>query len=72
MQDIKPGIYRHYKGKTYEVIGAALHSETDEAFVVYRALYGNYVLTIRPLAMFTEDVEKGDYKGPRFTLVKAF
>ncbi len=72
MQEIEPGIYRHYKGKPYEVIGVAVHSETDDAFVVYRALYGDYVLTIRPLAMFSEEVEKGDYKGPRFVLVKAF
>ncbi|MFQ5588299.1 MAG: DUF1653 domain-containing protein [Nitrospiria bacterium] len=72
MNDIKPGIYRHYKGNDYEVIGIAIHSETEEAHVVYRALYGDYTLCIRPKTMFAEDVEKPDYKGPRFKLVKAF
>lgn len=72
MSDIKPGIYRHYKGKDYEVIGVAVHSETEEAHVVYRALYGDYTLCIRPETMFAEDIEKAEYKGPRFKLVKAF
>lgn len=71
-QHILPGIYRHYKGKDYEVIGLALHSETDEAMVVYRALYGEYGLFVRPQAMFLEEVEKGDYTGPRFKLTKPF
>lgn len=69
---VKPGIYRHYKGQDYEVLGVAIHTETEEAHVVYRALYGDYTLCIRPLNMFIEDVEKVDYKGPRFTQVKVF
>ncbi len=69
---VKPGIYRHYKGKDYEVLGVAIHTETEEEHVVYRALYGNYTLCIRPLNMFIEAVEKKDYKGPRFKLLKYF
>ena len=48
------GHYRHYKGKEYEVIGVARHSETEEEFVVYRTLYGNFDLWVRPTAMFLE------------------
>jgi hypothetical protein len=54
--ELQPGIYRHYKGKLYEVIGVAQHSETLERLVVYRTLYGNFDLWVRPLAMFTERV----------------
>jgi len=54
---IKLGKYRHYKGNEYEVIGAARHSETLEDLVVYKALYGNYDLWVRPLNMFLEEVE---------------
>ena len=53
---IEPGRYRHYKGNEYEVIGEARHSETEEPFVVYRALYGEKGLWIRPLAMFFDSV----------------
>lgn len=59
---IKLGKYRHFKGNEYEVIGVASHSETLEQYVVYRALYGDYGLWIRPLAMFEETVIK-DGKG---------
>lgn len=48
----KEGIYRHYKGNLYEVIGVAQHSESEEFLVVYRALYGEYGLWVRPLEMF--------------------
>ncbi|MBV1786516.1 DUF1653 domain-containing protein [Marinobacterium sp. D7] len=54
--DLAPGIYRHYKGRDYEVIGTARHSETEEWMVVYRALYGDFGLWVRPLGMFVESV----------------
>lgn len=63
---VPPGIYRHYKGQQYEVLGVAKHSETEEEFVVYRALYGERGLWIRPLAMFVERVEKDGVSVPRF------
>lgn len=53
----KPGIYKHYKGNEYEVIDVARHSETDEWLVVYRPMYGERGLWVRPLAMFQECVE---------------
>ena len=68
----RPGIYRHYKGPLYEVLGVARHSETEEPLVVYRALYGDYGLWIRPLEMFTELVEVQGEPVPRFELEKAF
>lgn len=67
-----PGIYRHYKGQLYEVLGSARHSETEEHLVVYRALYGDYGLWTRPQAMFIECVTHEDITQPRFALVKAF
>jgi len=54
--ELAPGIYRHYKGNDYEVIGCARHSETEEWMVVYRTLYGDYSLWVRPLEMFTQSV----------------
>lgn len=51
-----PGRYRHYKGNFYEVLGVARHSETEEWLVIYRCLYGDFSLWVRPLAMFVEDV----------------
>ncbi|HSP31466.1 MAG TPA: DUF1653 domain-containing protein [Halomonas sp.] len=67
-----PGIYRHYKGNLYEVMGIAQHSESEEHVVVYRALYGDYGLWTRPLEMFTETVTKEGHSQPRFALEKAF
>lgn len=67
-----PGIYRHYKGSLYEVLGTARHSESEEPLVVYRALYGDYGLWVRPLAMFTESVTKEGRTQTRFALEKAF
>ena len=64
---IKPGRYRHYKGKAYEVIGCARHSETEEEFVVYRALYGKRGLWVRPLTMFLQRVMVDGKPVPRFT-----
>lgn len=65
-KEIKPGLYRHYKGKSYEVIGVACHSETKETFVVYRCLYGDFSLWVRPLAMFVEHVTVDGVDVPRF------
>lgn len=63
---IQPGRYRHYKGKDYEVLGVARHSETEDEFVVYRALYGDRNLWIRPAAMFLETVLVEGQTCPRF------
>jgi hypothetical protein len=63
---MKPGRYRHYKGKDYEVLGVARHSETEEEYVVYRPLYGAGGLWIRPLGMFLESVTIGEIVVPRF------
>ena len=65
--DIKPGRYRHFKGGEYEVIGVARHSETMEELVVYRALYGERGLWVRPAAMWLEVVERDGRRFPRFT-----
>ncbi len=70
MSTIKPGRYRHFKGNEYEVIGTARHSETLEELVVYRALYGDGGLWVRPAAMWTERVERDGYRGPRFVPVE--
>lgn len=63
---IEPGRYRHYKGKDYQVMGVARHSETLEELVVYRPLYGDRGLWVRPLQMFTETVEVDGEVMPRF------
>ena len=67
--DIKPGRYRHFKGNEYEVIGLARHSETMEPMVVYRALYGEGGLWVRPAAMWSEYVDRDGYQGPRFQYI---
>ena len=64
-----PGRYRHYKGGEYEVIGVARHSETDERLVVYRPLYGDSGLWVRPLAMFLETVTRDGETVPRFAYI---
>lgn len=71
MEEIRPGRYRHFKGNEYEVIGVAKHSETLEPMVVYRALYGEGGLWVRPAAMWNEQVEREDYSGPRFVYIEA-
>jgi hypothetical protein len=68
---IRPGRYRHFKGNEYEVIGVARDSETEAEFVVYRALYGERGLWIRPLAMFTEQIERDGRLRPRFEYIGA-
>ena len=64
--ELKPGRYRHYKGNDYQVLGVARHSETGETLVVYRCLYGDYSLWVRPLAMFTATVTVAGRQVPRF------
>ena len=64
------GIYKHYKGNLYEVIDVAKHSETEEEHVVYRTLYGDYSLWVRPLAMFIETVELDGQQVTRFEYVE--
>ena len=63
---VVPGRYRHYKGKLYELIGAARHSETLAPMVVYRPLYGEGALWVRPHAMFFESVQVEGQTLPRF------
>ena len=67
METIKPGRYRHFKGGEYEVIGLAKHSETREDMVVYRALYGERGLWVRPASMWNETVERDGETFRRFT-----
>lgn len=66
---LKLGKYKHYKGKEYEVLGLARHSETLEDLVVYRALYGEQALWVRPLKMFVGEVEIGGEKKLRFEYI---
>ena len=67
--DIKPGRYRHFKGNEYQVIGMARHSETEEEMVVYRPLYGEGELWVRPASMWCEQVERDGKVQPRFVYV---
>jgi hypothetical protein len=67
--ETRPGLYRHYKGLMYEVIGTARHSETLEPMTLYRALYGERGLWVRPAAMFGEEVEIAGVRQPRFAWV---
>jgi len=60
------GRYRHYKGGEYEVLGVVRHSETLEPMVLYRALYGERGLWVRPHAMFFETIEVNGIRQPRF------
>lgn len=66
LQPTPPGLYRHYKGLLYEVVGMARHSETLEPLTLYRALYGARELWVRPAAMFEETVVVGGRAVPRF------
>jgi hypothetical protein len=67
---IRPGIYQHYKGPEYRVYDICRHSETEETLVVYRCLYGNHDLWVRPLEMFTEEVEVDGKMIPRFRFIE--
>ena len=68
---IEPGIYRHFKGQFYAVDNIAKHSETDEYYVVYRALYGERGLWVRPLEMFDETIEREGVRLKRFAPASA-
>lgn len=70
MDTFRPGVYRHFKGNEYQLLGIARHSETMEELVVYRALYGERGLWVRPAAMWSERVERDGYSVPRFTFVR--
>lgn len=71
MYMLKKGIYRHYKGQLYQVLGTARHSETEEVLVVYQCLYGEYQLWLRPIDMFTETVTLSDGNvAPRFEFIQ--
>lgn len=67
--ELKKGKYRHFKGGEYELVDIAKHSETCEDMVVYRALYGEHGLWVRPAAMWTEEVNRDGYHGPRFIYI---
>ena len=67
---LEPGRYRHFKGGEYVVYGVATHSETEEPMVVYRPLYGEGKLWVRPLSMFEETVERNGETVPRFEFVE--
>ena len=67
--ELRPGKYRHFKGNEYLLIGVASHSETMEPMVVYKALYGDGGLWVRPASMWDEWVERDGYRGPRFIYV---
>ena len=69
MEEIRPGRYRHFKGREYQVLYTATHSETLEAMVVYRALYGEYGVWVRPASMWNETVERDGKTCQRFTYV---
>ena len=69
MDTPRPGRYRHFKGNEYRVLGTATHSESGEALLVYRPLYGDGDLWVRPLAMFMETVERDGREQPRFAFV---
>ena len=68
--ELKPGLYRHFKGNLYRLLFVAKHSETLEPMVVYQALYGEMGVWVRPASMWSEQVERDDYRGPRFSPVE--
>ena len=69
MEEIRPGRYRHFKGKEYRVLCLARHSETEEWMVVYQALYDEGGIWVRPAAMWNEIVERDGKSFPRFTYI---
>ena len=69
MQEIKIGKYRHFKGNEYEVLYLAKHSETQEEMVVYKALYGDGGVWVRPSSMWNEIIERDGKTFQRFTYI---
>lgn len=69
MEEIKPGKYRHFKGMEYEVLCLARHSETDEQMVVYRALYGDHTVWVRPASMWNEEITRDGKTMKRFEYI---
>lgn len=69
---MKLGIYKHYKGNLYRVIGICRHAETLEELVAYQALYGDYGLWVRPRAMFEESIEVDGKETPRFAYAQDY
>lgn len=67
--ELRPGRYRHFKGREYQLLYMARHSETMEPMVVYQALYGERGIWVRPARMWNKIVEREGYHGPRFTYV---
>ena len=67
---LQKGLYRHFKGNIYEVIDTARHAETEQDMVIYRALYGDFGLWVRPIDLFTEEVVLNGNKIPRFQLIE--
>lgn len=70
MTELKPGLYQHYKGNFYQVIGLCRHSETLEVLVTYQALYGDHGLWVRPVDLFLGLVEENGEHIPRFKFIK--
>lgn len=69
-QRVRPGVYEHFKGGRYEVIGSAEQVDTDERFVVYRPLYGDRSLVLRSVTEFLEHVDRDGVRKPRFRFIQ--
>ena len=67
---VQPGIWEHFKGNRYQVLGTSTHSETGERCVVYRKLYDDYAIFHRPVLNFLEQIDRPEYAGPRFWIVE--
>ena len=67
--EIKPGLYRHFKGNQYRLISVATHSETLEKYVVYQALYGEREIWVRPASMWNEEIERDGKRFKRFEFI---
>lgn len=70
LEQIELGKYRHFKGNEYEVLAIAKHSETEEEMVVYKTLYGDYSVWVRPTAMWNEVVTRDGQTFKRFTKIE--